>query len=117
MRIKSFLPIICLVLFIFIVSIACSVGGAKTTEAPQATSQEVKTAAPVEVLPAEATQASQTESSGAVTSLENLKDAVIQIESQGTVVNPDFSVSYNNAGRGRVSSSTRRGWLLQTTML
>lgn len=99
-RIKSVLPFIVLVLFIFIVGIACSVGGGGTPEATQETIQEVKTAEPVETSQVETTQAPQEENTGAVTSLENLKDAVIQIESQGTVVNPDFTVSYNAAGRG-----------------
>jgi len=36
-------------------------------------------------------------SSGAISSLDEAKNAVIQIEADGTFVNPDFSVSYNNA--------------------
>jgi serine protease Do len=36
----------------------------------------------------------------AVTKLEDVRNAVIQIEAQGTFVNPDFSVSYNVVGTG-----------------
>ena len=39
-------------------------------------------------------------SSGAISSLDEAKNAVIQIEANGTFVNPDFSVSYNTAGLG-----------------
>jgi serine protease Do len=39
-------------------------------------------------------------SSGAISSLDEAKNAVIQIEADGTFVNPDFSVSYNTAGLG-----------------
>lgn len=38
--------------------------------------------------------------SGAVSTLEEVQKAVIQIESQGTFVNPDFSISYNTNGFG-----------------
>ncbi|MGA7272558.1 MAG: trypsin-like peptidase domain-containing protein, partial [Acidimicrobiia bacterium] len=37
---------------------------------------------------------------GAINSLDEVRSAVIQIQSEGTVVNPDFTVSYNAAGRG-----------------
>jgi serine protease Do len=38
--------------------------------------------------------------SGAVATLEEVQKAVIQIKSQGTFVNPDFSISYNADGFG-----------------
>ena len=39
-------------------------------------------------------------SSEGVASLDEARNAVIQIEAEGTFVNPDFSVSYNSAGFG-----------------
>ena len=66
------------------------------TEAPTAT--QAPTAAPAATEPPPPTE------SGAVSSLEDLQSAVIQIESNGTFEYPE-GTGYNEAGRGLASSS------------
>ncbi|MGB5845534.1 MAG: S1C family serine protease, partial [Anaerolineales bacterium] len=80
---------------------ACSSSTPEPTQLPADTQapepQETEKVEPepeVEVVSTEET------SSGAVTSLDEVKNAVIQIQAEGTFVNPDFSVSYNDAGYG-----------------
>jgi serine protease Do len=95
---KLLKPFIGLIIFILIIGIACSTGGSQTTEAPPETqSPEVSD---TDVIEPDETDEPQLPESGAVSSLEDAKKAVIQIESQGTFINPDFSVSYNTAGFG-----------------
>jgi serine protease Do len=86
-------------LLALIVGIACSTGGSPTTEPPPAVTGQPEVRE-TEVVPPEETEAPQQPASGAVSTLDGAKSAVIQIESQGTFVNPDFSVSYNTAGFG-----------------
>jgi S1-C subfamily serine protease len=57
----------------------------------------VKTVPPATEPPAEVTQPPQT---GAVSNLQDVKKAVIQIESQGTFIDPQFGLVLNGAGRG-----------------
>lgn len=97
MFLKTVKPFIWLGLIVFFLGLACSVGGSATTEAPAQTKPpgpvvtEAETQAPpvTEVAP-----------DSAVRTLEDARNAIIQIESQGTFVNPDFTVSYNTAGFG-----------------
>jgi S1-C subfamily serine protease len=100
MNIKKFKPLFIMGIIILMVSLACSFGGAAPTEAPKP-----KTEAPVEVTkppatePPAATEAPEP-TSGAVSSLQDVKKAVIQIESQGTFIDPEFGLVLNGAGRG-----------------
>ncbi|HJW90542.1 MAG TPA: trypsin-like peptidase domain-containing protein [Anaerolineales bacterium] len=104
MRVKIVKPFLWLTTFILVVGLACSVGGSGT-DTPPATkepSQPQKTQPP-ETQPVEpATQVPEPEkpAGGAVSSLDDVKSAAIQIEAQGTFVNPDFTVSFNSAGYG-----------------
>lgn len=99
MNSRKIQPIIWFVIMILILLAACSSGTAEPTEEsvksdqaePQKT-EEVETSS--EDKPAEEAE------SGAISSLDEAKNAVIQIEADGTFINPDFSVSYNDAGFG-----------------
>lgn len=94
---KLFKPFIWLGLLVTLLGLACGVGGSATTEIPAQTESpgpsetEAVTQAP---------QVTEEVKGGAVSTLEEARNAVIQIESQGTFVNPDFTVSFNTAGRG-----------------
>jgi S1-C subfamily serine protease len=109
---KTLKPLYFLGVLVLLISLACGVGGSQTqgtqppavtsapveaTEAPVATQPPTQapspTEAPVETKPVEA-------STGAVNSLQDVKSAVIQIESQGTFVDPEVGVVLNGAGRG-----------------
>jgi serine protease Do len=87
---------------VLILLVACSSATPEPTESP------VKTEPPEpqkteEVEPQETEEVEQVpdqSESGAITSLDGAKNAVIQIVSEGTFVNPDFSVSYNSPGSG-----------------
>lgn len=97
---KTARPFIGLVIFIFVVGLACSFGEEATPEPQIDTpvpppSQETE-APPT---PTEEPEVEEPES-GAISKLDDVKKAVIKIEAQGTFVNPDFSVSYNAAGLG-----------------
>jgi serine protease Do len=105
MHSKAIKPFVWLGVFILIVGLACSLSSSPTptpqlaTQLPQPTqppAEPTDTQAP----PTEAPSPTVEQKAGPVSSLEDLKSAVIQIESQGTFVNPDFSVSFNAAGRG-----------------
>lgn len=93
---RVFHPVIWSILLVMLVATAC--GGGKVeepTSAPvveQPTSAPEPTAAPVEPTAEEATNA--------VTNLKDVKDAVIQIEAQGTFIDPEYGYVPNAAGRG-----------------
>jgi serine protease Do len=99
MKSKKILPTVLFAIMILILLTACSSGASESTEEPVNTgktepqdTEEVQTNPKVE--PTEETK------SGAISSLDEVKNAVIQIEADGTFVNPDSSVSYNDAGFG-----------------
>jgi serine protease Do len=99
MKTSSINPFFWFMTLVLLLLAACSSGPAEPTDLPTEPeptepqkTEEVETS--TEVVPAEE------KSSGAVSSLDEAKNAVIQIEADGTFVNPDFSVSYNDAGFG-----------------
>lgn len=94
MDVKILKPILWLVVFVMLVSLACM--------APSG-SDSTPTVQPTPVPPTEAVvepSATPEETSGAVNSLQDVKSAVIQIESQGTFIDPEFGLVLNGAGRG-----------------
>jgi len=102
MKTKGLKPLILMGVVILVVSMACSMGGGAATQAPPAATVPPveKTIPPVEktVPPAETEQPQPV--SGAVNNLQDVKEAVIQIESQGTFIDPEFGLVLNGAGRG-----------------
>jgi serine protease Do len=103
MRAKPFRPFIWLTIFNIIISVACSTGGSSSQEPPSPTQLPATREVQPESTqpPAEATSPPTEEpASGAVSNLQDVRNAVIQIEAQGTFVNPDFTVAYNAAGLG-----------------
>ena len=93
-------PFILLIAFMMIVGLACMGSSGATqqpvvTEAPKATEPPQPTAVVTES-PTEPPAAP----AGLVSKLQDVKNAVIQIESQGTFVDPQVGVVVNGAGRG-----------------
>lgn len=93
------------ILGIFIIGMlflaACGSSTPEPTQKPSDT--EVLQNQPTEEVEPEPTEdilASELENSGEISSLDDVRNAVIQIKSEGTFVNPDFTVSYNDAGYG-----------------
>jgi S1-C subfamily serine protease len=91
-----------LVAFVLLVGLAC--GGPPATEEPQQQAvPTATTAAAAQSQPAEETTAEEPvavqPASGAVNDLQSVRGAVIQIEAQGTFVDPDWG-EYSGAGRG-----------------
>lgn len=74
-------------IFVMVVSLACNLG---KTPTPSANATEAAT---------EEVQKTET-AAGLVTSLDNVKNAAIQIESEGTFVDPQVGLVVNGAGRG-----------------
>ncbi len=99
MQSKMVWPYVSFIILVLVLLTACSSGTAEPIESsaePEPTEpQKQKENEPSpEVVPTEKTL------SEAVGSLDDARNAVIQIEADGTFVNPDFSVSYNDAGFG-----------------
>ena len=99
MKRPLFFPLIFLVVFVLVVSLACAfpLGKEKTPE-------PTEIAATSEPLVAATTEAPSKTSSQQddllVTTLEDVKKAVFQIEAEGTFVDPEFGLQVNAAGRG-----------------
>lgn len=109
-------PLYLLGVLAILIGIACSAGGgapAEPTQPPTATTaapvvptekpaepteKPVETQAPPTETPAE-TQPPKADS-GAVSNLQDVKNAVIQVEAQGTFVDPEVGLMLNTAGRG-----------------
>jgi S1-C subfamily serine protease len=94
-------PFIWLTAFILIVGLACSfsMGTTPTPQPVQPTQAELPTNAPLPTAKPAATTA-PTQASGAVSDLTEVKKATIQIESQGTFIDPQVGLVVNGAGRG-----------------
>jgi serine protease Do len=98
-------PFMWLGIFILIVSLAC--GPNKTAEAPRDTPMPVVTKAPTKELPP--TQVpTPVPASGAVNSLDGVQSAIIQIEAQGTFVDPEegWNINVGKYGSGVIIDST-----------
>ena len=99
MKTRTIKPFVWIMTFVLLLVAACSSGASEPTDLPTETepNEPQKTE---EVEPSPVVVAPEETSSGAISSLDEAKNAVIQIEANGTFVNPDFSVSYNTAGLG-----------------
>jgi len=95
MRASQFKPFILLGVFILLVSLACNASSG--TPAVESTAPPTKES-PTTVQPVQS-EVAVTES-GAIDNLQDVKSAVVQIESQGTFVDPEFGLMMNAAGRG-----------------
>lgn len=107
MNLRIFKPIIFLLLIGLVFVLAACGGGAATptsqpaapTEAPaKPTEAPPPTAAPVE--PTAAPTQAQEPASGAISTIGDAQDAIIQIESVGSFVDPQVGQIFNGAGRG-----------------
>ncbi len=104
MDIKLFKPVFFLVALILAVGLACG-GPPAATEAPQPpTSAPTEEKAPTPTQEQQEAVPTSTEepvvvTSGAVSNLQDVQGAVIQIEAQGTFADPEYG-EYSGAGRG-----------------
>ena len=101
MNSKNFKVVVWLMVVVFVLLTACSSSTPEPTQLPADTqAPETQETEKVEPEPEVEVVSTEETSSGAVTSLDEVKNAVIQIQAEGTFVNQDFSVSYNDAGYG-----------------
>jgi S1-C subfamily serine protease len=105
MKARILTPFIWLTVLILIVGLACSfsVGTTPTPQPSPPTQAELPTKAPLPTEKPAATTAPATapaQASGAVSDLTDVKNATIQIESQGTFIDPQVGLVVNGAGRG-----------------
>jgi serine protease Do len=98
---KSFRPLFGFIIFVLAVSLACG-PTPQATEAPpqEAASQATNTPAPVVEAEPTATAEPDEPASMAANTLKDAELAVIQIEAQGSFVDPEFGFVFNAAGRG-----------------
>jgi len=82
---KNFRPLILFVVFVLLVGLACNAASSNTPVQPEQPQQ-----------PAEPAK----NPSGAVKGVDEVKTATIQIEAQGTFLDPEFGLQVNSAGRG-----------------
>ena len=73
--------------------LACNIGQTGPEDATSLPAQE-------QVSPDTETEIEPVFEGGAVSSLQNVRQAVVQIEAQGTFVDPEFGLQVNSAGRG-----------------
>jgi S1-C subfamily serine protease len=103
MKARILRPFIWLTVFILVVGLACSFSAGTTPtatpEPAQPTQAELPTKAPLPTEKPAPTEA-PTQASGAISSLTDVKKATIQIESQGTFIDPQVGLVVNGAGRG-----------------
>lgn len=85
---KNFRPLILFIVFVLLVGLACNAG---SSDAP---AQPAEPAQPEQPTPASKPVG------GAVGDIDAVKSATIQIEAQGTFVDPEFGLLVNAAGRG-----------------
>jgi S1-C subfamily serine protease len=90
MSTKTFKPILILVGLLLMVSLACNLPFGKTSNSGSATEA---------TQPAKATEVVKS-GKGEVSSLTDVKKAVVQIEAEGTFLDPEFGLQVNSAGRG-----------------
>ena len=88
---KHIRPMLFFISFLMLVSLACSAltgggGGGEPTQAPEKTATEPAT--------------NPDNQGGSINSVDQVKDATIQIEAQGTFEDPQFGLQLNSAGRG-----------------
>ena len=98
---KTLRPLVLMSMFVLIVSLAC--GGPQPVAQPTPTQEAVKVEVPTKepVVAQEPTNTPEpTKDSGLVATLQDVKKATIQIEAQGSFVDPEFGFVYNSAGRG-----------------
>jgi serine protease Do len=92
---KHVRPILFFVTVLMLVSLACSAlssgGGSAPTQEPVKPATEPAVTNPPD---------NQSNQGGTISSVDNVKDATIQIEAQGTFVDPQFGLQLNSAGRG-----------------
>jgi S1-C subfamily serine protease len=91
---KHFRPMLFLVTVLMLASLACSAlsggGGSAPTQEPVSPATEAPATKPADT----------NNQGGAINSVDSVKDATIQIEAQGTFVDPQFGLQLNSAGRG-----------------
>ncbi len=84
---------------VLILLVACSSGSPEPTESPAET-EPAEPQTTEEVEPPTDVPEDEEPASGAITSLDEVRNAVIQIQNKGTKVNPDFTTIYNTSGYG-----------------
>ena len=105
MRIQAFKPIVWLILLMMMIGLACGGPPAEEpTRVPEQTQNEQSIPEPTEPPaeidePTEVVEPAEPEGTGAVSSIEDVRGAVIQIEAQGTFVDPEYG-EVSGGGRG-----------------
>lgn len=100
---RSLKPLFMLSIVILIVSLACNLGGGSPTPTPVEPTQPPRPTAtpkPADTETPVPTPTTVPTPSLAITNLQDVKRAIIQIEAQGTFMDPEFGLVVNGAGRG-----------------
>lgn len=101
MKFRKVNMLLCIFILVLIFMSACGSSTPEPAQPPAETQPpETQETEVVETEPEEELVSTEEVSKGEITSLDEARNAVVQIEAEGTFVNPDFSVSYNTGGYG-----------------
>ena len=105
MKTKVLHPVWLVIIIIMTVSLACNLPfiGNKTasTEKPPTIESTTVKSTPIESTAVESTNSNNSSANGSrVTKLSDVQKAVVQIEAEGTFLDPEFGLQVNSAGRG-----------------
>ncbi len=95
-------PFLFFMIFVIFVSVACDIGGSGTPE-PAQTQEPIQVQTEPPAAPTNTTEPKPVETeapSGLINSITDAKKAVIQIQAEGTFIDPEFGLQINSAGRG-----------------
>ncbi len=98
MDVKKFSPLLLLTAITLVVSLACNFMSGTPTDAPDVPAATEEIIQTEEVVETEAPLPEPT--TGAVDNLQDVKNAVVQIEAQGTFIDPEVGLVANGAGSG-----------------
>ena len=96
MRLQAFKPVLFLLLIVLVVGMAC---GGPPSEDPTAAPEQDPVEQPQDPPADSPTESEKPEAGGAISDIQDVQGAVIQVEAQGTFVDPEFG-EYSGAGRG-----------------
>jgi S1-C subfamily serine protease len=96
MNVKVVKPLVGLFILVLMVGLACN-ASTPATPTPGSSDLPANTQPPAEATPTTAPEPTQ---QSAISELRDVRKAVIQIEAQGTFIDPQFGLVLNGAGRG-----------------
>ncbi len=100
MHFKNMRPLLWMGILILAVSLACGIFSGSSTDEPPPTEKSEAVTVEETQIPAETQEPEPVKESKAVSNLQDVSKAIVQIEAQGTFVDPEVGLVTNGAGKG-----------------